>query len=126
MGTPNKYKKEFALVAEEILSEGKSLAAVCAHFSIARTTLYEWREHHEEFRNAVESGLQKAQAVWEDIGMHGIKGNYEKFGAAPWIFTMKNRFRADYAEEKEEKKISDEQSVLEKIISGDLKIKNAS
>lgn len=121
MGTPNKYKKQFAEQAAEVLAEGKSLAAVCAHLNIARSTLQEWQKNHQEFSEAIDLGLQKAQAKWEEWGEDGIKGNYDKFGAAPWIFTMKNRFRHDYKEDKEEKK-DDSASVLEKIISGELKI----
>jgi Zn ribbon nucleic-acid-binding protein len=122
MGTPNKYTKDYAQKALDILSTGKSLASVCAKFSIARSTLYEWRDNHPEFREAIECGLQKSQEYWENIGEDGIKGNLEKFGGTAWLFTMKSRFRADYADPKEEKKES-ESSVLEKILSGELKVK---
>ncbi len=114
MGTPNKYNKEYAKKAEEILATGKSLAAVCAHFGIARSTLYEWRNNHAEFRDSLDCGIQKCQAYWEDIGMDGIRGNYEKFGASSWIFTMKNRFRDDYKEDKEPKAANE--SLVEKLI----------
>lgn len=123
MGIPNKYKKEFAKKAEEILATGKSLAAVCAALDITRQSLYDWKDAHPEFKEAIDKGLLKAQAVWEQMGEDGIKGNYEKFGAAPWIFTMKNRFREDYKEDKEEKK-DNGQSVLEKLITGEIKLKN--
>ena len=123
MATPNKYKKEHCEIAKEVLANGESLAAVCAEIGIVRSTLHEWRSNHPEFSDAIEIGLLKGQRIWEQIGKDGIVGNYEKFGAAPWIFTMKNRFRADYTDSKEEKNDS-EQSVLEKIISGELKIKH--
>jgi len=58
--------------------------------------------------------LQKAQRVWEKIGRNGIEGNYEKFSGAPWIFTMKNRFRRDYQEDKEPK--NESASIIEKLI----------
>lgn len=114
MATPNKYRSEFCAKAEEVLAGGESLAAVCAELGICRTTLYEWRDSHPEFASALSSGLQKAQRVWEQIGRDGIVGNYEKFNGAPWIFTMKNRFRDDYAEDKEQKSSAD--TILEKII----------
>ena len=114
MGAPTKYTKSMCETALEILSRGKSLAAVCSALNITRPTLYEWRDGNAEFKKAIDIGLQKAQEVWEEIGEDGIKGNYEKFGAAPWIFTMKNRFRDDYTEEKESKTISD--TIVEKLI----------
>lgn len=123
MGAPTKYKDEHCLKAEEILAKGKSLAAVCAHLNIARCTLYEWRDTNPDFKAAIQRGLQKCQALWEDIGTNGVTGEYDKFAAAPWIFIMKNRFREDYQEDKEDKK-NDDKSVLEKIISGELKIKH--
>jgi hypothetical protein len=123
MGTPNKYKNEHCKKAEEILATGRSLAAVCAKLNIARCTLYEWKESHPEFKEALERGLQKCQAYWEELGIDGVTGNYERFGAAPWIFTMKNRFRNDYTEDKDDKQES-AVSVLEKIITGEIKVKN--
>jgi hypothetical protein len=114
MGTPNKYKSEYCEKAEEILSKGKSLAAVCAHISIGRSTLYEWRDNHPEFREAVNRGMQKCQAFWEDLGFEGMVGNFDKFNSTPWIFTMKNRFREDYQEDKEVKPVSE--TLVEKLI----------
>jgi transposase len=119
----SKYRPEYCEVAIEVLSAGKSLAAVCAQIGICRETLTNWKNAHPDFNAAMRFGVQKCQVYWEDMGMDGIQGNIEKFGASPWIFSMKNRFREDYKEEKEDK--SDTAvSVLEKIISGELKIKN--
>lgn len=115
MGTPNKYHKDMCAIAAKVLADGESLAGVCAELDITRTTLYEWRDTHSEFREAIERGLQKAQRNWEEIGRDGILGNYEKFNASSWIFTMKNRFRADYAEEKDTKQ--DDKSVVEMLIN---------
>ena len=123
MGTPNKYKNEYCKKAEEILAGGRSLAAVCAKLNIARSTLYEWRDNNPEFKQAIDKGLQKCQAYWEELGIDGVTGNYEKFAAAPWIFTMKNRFRDDYTEDKDDKQ-DNAVSVLEKIITGEIKVKN--
>lgn len=123
MGAPTKFKNEYCKKAEEILATGKSLAAVCAKINIARSTLYEWKDTYPEFKESLERGLQKCQAYWEEIGLDGVVGNYEKFAAAPWIFTMKNRFRDDYTDDKDEKQDS-AISVLEKIITGELKVKN--
>jgi hypothetical protein len=114
MGTPNKYRKDMCSIAEEILGSGKSLAAVCSKLNIARSTLYEWADNHSDFKAAISRGLERCQEKWEEIGLSGMTGAYEKFSAAPWIFTMKNRFRVDYAEEKEAK--SESTSIIEKLI----------
>jgi len=114
MGIPNKYNPSMCSIATKVLSDGESLAAVCAELEITRSTLYEWRDHHPEFREAIEIGLQKAQRDWERLGRNGIEGNIDKFSASPWIFTMKNRFRNDYQDDKETKTVSD--SIVEKLL----------
>ena len=110
-----KYRPEFCDKAVMILENGKSLAAVCAALDISRTTLYEWRDSNPDFSEAIERGLQKCQAYWEEMGHDGAAGDNENFCATPWIFTMKNRFRDDYAEDKADNKtVSD--SIVEKLI----------
>lgn len=114
MGTPNKYKPEFCEIAEKVLANGESLAAICAEIRITRSTLYEWRDNHPEFNEAIQIGLQMAQRDWERIGRDGVLGNLEKFAGSPWIFTMKNRFRDDYQEDKQDKTVSD--TIVEKLL----------
>ncbi len=101
LGAPSKYNQDMCLKAHELLSRGKSLAAICREFKISRKTLYNWMDAHPEFREIIDIGMQAAQARWEDMGEDGVVGNCEKFSAPTWIFTMKNRFREDYAENKD-------------------------
>lgn len=114
MGTPNKYRANMCAIAEQILANGESKVAIAAALGISRTTLYEWCDLHPEFQEAIECGLPKAQRVWEKIGFDGATGNIEKFNAPSWIFTMKNRFRDDYRDEKEVKNTTN--SVIEMLI----------
>ncbi len=114
-----KYNPEMCAIATKVLAGGESLAAVCCELNVTRTTLYEWRDSKPEFRDAISLGLQKAQRVWESIGRSGITGELEKFGGAPYIFTMKNRFRDDYKDDKhEEKTVSDKivEQLIDKLI----------
>ncbi len=108
-----KYQPQFCEIAAKVLADGESLAAVCAELEICRKTLYNWRDEHEEFAEALNIGLQKAQRDWEKIGREGITGQTEKFAGSPWIFTMKNRFRDDYKEDKEQSK---GESIVEKLL----------
>jgi hypothetical protein len=108
------YKSEYCSIAADVLAAGESLAAVCAELDICRATLYNWRDAYPEFANAINAGLQKAQRDWEALGREGIVGDIKNFSAAPWIFTMKNRFREDYQEEKDNKENAS--SLVEKII----------
>jgi hypothetical protein len=110
-----KYNDTMCLTATQVLEGGESVAAVCAELDICRTTYYEWKEKHPEFSMAIDRGMQKAQRVWERIGRDGVEGNYEKFSATPWVFTMKNRFRDDYKEDKSDNKGASD-SLVERII----------
>lgn len=114
MSIITKYAPEYCDVARKVLGDGESIAALCAELQIVRQTFYTWRDKHPEFNDAVEVGLMEAQRVWEKIGRDGITGEYDRFGGSPWIFTMKNRFRHDYQEEKSEQLSN--ASVIEKLI----------
>ncbi len=123
VGVVSTYKPEYCKVALEVLAGGESLAAVCAEIGISRPTLYTWKDTYPEFADALNVGLQKAQRDWEALGRSGIEGEIKNFAGSPWIFTMKNRFREDYAEDKKDDK-SNAESVLEQIMSGKLKVNN--
>lgn len=107
------YNESMCQIAEQLLSEGKSLARVATELKVCRDTIYDWRDKHPEFAAALKRGLGACQAFWEDIGMSGITGEIKNFGGTPWMFVMKNRFRADYAEEKEK---SSAESLIETVI----------
>jgi hypothetical protein len=113
------YNESMCEEAIQILSKGKSIARLATNLGVCRDSIYEWRDKHPEFARALKMGRDACQAYWEDIGESGIVGDLDKFSGTSWIFTMKNRFREDYAEEKKEEKDTS-QSVLEKIISGEL------
>ena len=108
------YHEGLCDIAIAVLAGGESLAAVADELDICRTTLYEWRGKHPEFERAIQKGLLKSQRHWERVGGDGIVGNLEKFAAAPWVFTMKSRFREDYAEEKAEKGAAE--TLVDKLI----------
>lgn len=112
------YKPEYCEIAVSVLASGESLAAVCCEVGCCRKTLYNWRDTYPEFAIALNYGLQKSQREFERVGLHGIKGEYDKFSPSPWIFTMKNRFREDYAEDKESKNVSEDlvSKILDKLV----------
>ena len=112
------YKPEYCDIAIKVLAAGESYAAVCDEVGCCRATLYNWRDTHPDFARALNFGLQKSQREFEKVGLSGIKGEYDKFSPSPWIFTMKNRFREDYAEDKESKNVSEDlvSKILDKLV----------
>ncbi len=122
MARPIEYRPEFCEIALNVLDGGESLAAVCAELDITKPTLSAWRETYPEFGDAVSLGLMKAQRDWESLGRSGVTGDIDKFGSSAWIFTMKNRFRDDYADDKKQEDKSSAESALEQILSGKVTI----
>jgi hypothetical protein len=108
------YNEAMCEIAEQLLSKGKSIARVATNLSVCRDTIYDWRDKHPEFARALQRGKDACQAYWEDIGEQGVKGEIDKFAGTSWMFTMKNRFRSDYKEEKQEPTFNE--SLVEKLI----------
>ncbi len=88
-------------IALEHFKKGKSIIAVCNKLGIVSSTYYQWVEHHPEFKDACQLGLQHSQEFYEDIGLDGIRGDLEKFGGSSWQFVMKNRFRHSYSDQQQ-------------------------
>lgn len=108
------YNESLCEKAEQGLSKGKSIAWLSRELGVCRETIYEWRDKHPEFARSLKKGLDACQSYWEEIGEQGIKGEIKNFGGTAWIFTMKNRFRSDYKDEKNEK--SALESIAEKML----------
>jgi len=97
-GRPSKYDPVFCDAVIEAGKEGKTLAEMAAAIGIDRSTLTDWQEQHPEFSRAVKAGLDAAQAWWEQNGRIATFGGIEGFNATSFIFNMKNRFKADWAD----------------------------
>lgn len=89
-----KYDQSLCEKVIETMSQGKSLARVASDLGVARSTIYEWAQNHEEFADAIELGRDMALAHWEDMAYEVAKEG--KGNAAVLNFQMKNRFRRDY------------------------------
>jgi len=107
------YTEGHCAKAIEVLSNGESLVAVAAELGVSRKTVYEWKDKHPEFKEAIEKGLALSQRYWEQMGHDGTTGSNKDFSATPWMFTMKSRFRDDYADDKS---TDSKDTVIEKLL----------
>lgn len=108
------YNESMCATAIQILGSGKSMAALAGACGVCRESIYDWIDKHPEFALAVKKGKAVGQAYWEERGHQAMFGATKNFSASAWIFTMKNRYREDYAEEKENKSVSE--SLVEKLL----------
>lgn len=98
-GRPTKYDPAYCEDVVELGKAGKSLAQMCAHFDIARSTIDQWSADNPEFSEALARAKVHAQAWWEDKGVVGMES--DKFNAAVWKKSVEARFREDYTERRE-------------------------
>lgn len=75
------------------MSDGYSFETFGAIAGVAKDTLYKWAEKHDDFADAKKRAFLECQLFWERLGIDGVRGKYEGFSAATWIFNMKNRFQ---------------------------------
>lgn len=98
-GRPTKYDPSYCDVVVELGKDGKSVAQMCAHFDIARSTIDQWAVDNPEFSEALSRAKVHAQAWWEEQGVKGMTS--DKFNAAVWKKSVEARFRDDYTERRE-------------------------
>lgn len=65
-GRPTKYDDSFKQVAEDYLSQGKSITQLAKHLNVSKSTIYKWSDENKEFSDALNIGREFSQAHWED------------------------------------------------------------
>lgn len=98
VGRPSKYKPEYCERILEMAAEGCSMAEYAAEFGIDRTTLFDWRDQHEEFSTALTRAKVLEQSWWEREARMNVKN--KEFNANLWYRCAASRFRDDYTERK--------------------------
>jgi len=103
VGRPTKYDPIFCETIIPIFEDGKGLASVAKFLGITRETLWDWRNTHEEFSNAVKHGLYLSQEWWEEKGREGLFSDPQgpKINSQLWFLNMKNRFADDWRDKQE-------------------------
>ena len=101
IGRPTKYKEEFCQLAEDLLSQGKSLIHLAKSCGVHRDSIHEWRKKHPSFSDSVKKGLELSELWWMDQAQDNLHS--KTFNAVLWYMNMKNRFGwADKKEVKQE------------------------
>ena len=99
-GRPTQYDPGYCPMLIEHMREGYSLESFGGVISKGKQTLYNWRDKHPDFRDAIEIGFAACQLFWERKGIEGNETIKDPDGMtvtrsippAVWIFNMKNRF----------------------------------
>jgi len=75
---------------------GHSIAQMARHIGVAVDTMYEWKEKHPEFSEALSRAVNLSEAWWEDKAHAGI--NVQGFNGGLWKIVMSARFPKTYRE----------------------------
>lgn len=95
-GRPSKYQKAYCDLVIEHMNEGASLTSFAAEIGVARSSINEWMEEHEEFSEAVKIAKAKCAAWWEKKGRTlAVDGGGN---ATLVIFGLKNMAAEDWRE----------------------------
>lgn len=98
-GRPSKYKPAYCDLVIEHMADGASLTSFAAEIGVARSSINEWMEQHDEFSEAVKVGKAKCSSWWEKVGR---KNAVEGGGNATLvIFGLKNMSPDDWREKQE-------------------------
>ena len=113
-GRPSSYRKKYCKVVIDLMAEGYSKEACAGHIGVAKSTIYEWEKHHQEFSDALKLGVTKSVLFWEGMGIHGTAGKLPGFNANSWFRNMQNRH--GWSDKREVDNTSSDNSMTPKIV----------
>jgi hypothetical protein len=91
-GRPTIFTLDMSNRLIEAMAQGLSLEAAAAKIGVGPRTLFTWQNKHEEFRQAVQEGRQRALLFWEEQAIRMAKG--APGNAQLVMLALKNRSRA--------------------------------
>jgi hypothetical protein len=100
VGRPTTYDPAYIDRVIELGRIGKSIEQICYQLNTPVRTLYEWRDRHPEFSQALEDAKHYEQAWWEEQAQVYMVENKEsdRLNASIWSRSMAARFPKKYRE----------------------------
>lgn len=91
-GRPTDYHPDIGERILAIMAQGLSLTAAAAECDVGRSTVYRWKDEHEEFRDTVNLAMSKRQAFLERRLIDAKEGPV----VTSSIFALKNAGQGDW------------------------------
>ena len=100
VGRPSTYDPAYCERVIELGKLGKSIEQICYDLNTPVRTLYEWRDRHPDFSQALEDAKGFEQAYWEMLAHNHIVETKDgpKLNASLWSRSMAARFPKKYRE----------------------------
>ena len=101
LGRPTKYDPAYCQKVVELGRKGKSIEQIAGLLNVAKRTLYNWRDAHDDFLHALEEANDLALMWWEDTAQNNIVETKEgeRVNASLWSRSMAARFPKKYRQE---------------------------
>lgn len=100
-GRPSKYNPVYCNEVVEFCGQGYSLTAFAGEIGVARSTINEWMDQHEEFSEAVKIAKAKCARWWEDCNKKVAKTGGGQGSATACVFGLKNMAPDDWRDKQE-------------------------
>ena len=98
VGRPSLYDPRYSDEVVEHMATGASLTSFAAEIDVARDTITEWGNAHEEFSVAVKRAKAKCAAWWEKRGREIAEKGGAPGASTLAIFGLKNMSPDDWAD----------------------------
>ena len=100
VGRPSTYDPAYCQEVVELGKLGKSIEQICYDLNTPVRTLYEWRDRHPEFSQALEDAKGFEQAWWENQAHSYMVETKEgaRLNHSLWSRSMAARFPKKYRE----------------------------
>lgn len=90
-GRPTKYLPEYCEQVVDHMKQGYSLESFGGRIGVCKATIYEWRDAHKEFSDAIKEAQTACQYFWEHNLVQTIH-NPKEMNATTVYFALKCRF----------------------------------
>lgn len=106
VGRPTDYRPEYCEQAEKLCLLGHTDRELAEFFEVVEATIYNWKNEHPEFLEAIKRGKQVAdanvaQAMYKNACGHTVAGEYYPPNPTSGIFWLKNRQPKKWRERQE-------------------------
>ena len=100
VGRPTLYDPSLCEKVIELGKLGKSIEQIASNLGIGTSTLFTWKDTHEEFRHALDEAKEHELDWWESIAQAMMVENKDsdKLNASIWSRSMAARFPKKYRE----------------------------
>lgn len=99
-GRPTLYDPKYCDEIRDFMAQGYSIAGFAGSIRVSRQTIYQWRDDHPEFSDALNEAKALSALWWErnaiEIATGASNGN-----SAMAIFGLKNRVAGEWRDKQE-------------------------